>query len=118
MKNIKLNYERNNKLNYALYKSETCGENLNLRRKSLAVLDTKIKASFSHMNTLLDKINNTKDLVINNKFDIRDVKSLKNLDNNALVLSQNFRKEAKNATKLAYGYNLSSYDLDLSLIHI
>ena len=112
MKNIKLNYKRNNKLNYALYKSETCGENLNLRRKSLAVLDTKIKASFSHMNTLLDKINNTKDLVINNKFDIRDVKSLKNLDNNALVLSKNFRKEAKNATKLAYGYNLSSYDLD------
>jgi len=112
MKNIKLNHKRNNKLNYALYKSETCGENLNLRRKSLAVLDTKIKASFSHMNTLLDKINNTKDLVINNKFDIRDVKSLKNLDNNALVLSQNFRKEAKNATKLAYGYNLSSFDLD------
>ena len=64
------------------------------------------------MNTLLDKINNTKDLVINNKFDIRDVKSLKNLDNNALILSHNFRKEAKNATKLALGYNLSAFDLD------
>ena len=112
MKNIKLNSKRNPKSNYSLYKSETCGENLNLRRKSLAILDTKIKTSFSHLNTLLDKINNTKDLVINNKFDIRDVKSLKNLDNNALILSHNFRKEAKNATKLAYGYNLSAFDLD------
>ena len=112
MKNIKLNLKRNPKSNYSLYKSETCGENLNLRRKSLAILDTKIKTSFSHLNTLLDKINNTKDLVINNKFDIRDVKSLKNLDNNALILSHNFRKEAKNATKLAYGYNLSAFDLD------
>ena len=112
MKNIKLNPKRNPKSNYSLYKSETCGENLNLRRKSLAILDTKIKTSFSHLNTLLDKINNTKDLVINNKFDIRDVKSLKNLDNNALILSHNFRKEAKNATKLAYGYNLSAFDLD------
>ena len=112
MKNIKLNPKRNTKSNYALYKSETCGENLNLRRKSLAILDTKIKTSFSHLNTLLDKINNTKELVLNNKFDIRDVKSLKNLDNNALILSHNFRKEAKNATKLAYGYNLSSFDLD------
>ena len=112
MKNIKLNPKRKPKSNYSLYKSETCGENLNLRRKSLAILDTKIKTSFSHLNTLLDKINNTKDLVINNKFDIRDVKSLKNLDNNALILSHNFRKEAKNATKLAYGYNLSAFDLD------
>ena len=112
MKNIKLSPKRNPKSNYSLYKSETCGENLNLRRKSLAILDTKIKTSFSHLNTLLDKINNTKDLVINNKFDIRDVKSLKNLDNNALILSHNFRKEAKNATKLAYGYNLSAFDLD------
>ena len=112
MKKIKLNPKRNPKSNYSLYKSETCGENLNLRRKSLAILDTKIKTSFSHLNTLLDKINNTKDLVINNKFDIRDVKSLKNLDNNALILSHNFRKEAKNATKLAYGYNLSAFDLD------
>ena len=112
MKNIKLNSKRNPKSNYSLYKSETCGENLNLRRKSLAILDTKIKTSFSHLNTLLDKINNTKDLVINNKFDIRDVKSLKNLDNNALILSHNFRKEAKNATKLALGYNLSAFDLD------
>ena len=112
MKNIKLNPKRNTKSNYSLYKSETCGENLNLRRKSLAILDTKIKTSFSHLNTLLDKINNTKDLVINNKFNIRDVKSLKNLDNNALILSHNFRKEAKNATKLAYGYNLSAFDLD------
>ena len=112
MKNIKLSPKRNPKSNYSLYKSETCGENLNLRRKSLAILDTKIKTSFSHLNTLLDKINNTKDLVINNKFDIRDVKSLKNLDNNALILSHNFRKEAKNATKLALGYNLSAFDLD------
>ena len=112
MKNIKLNPKRNPKSNYSLYKSETCGENLNLRRKSLAILDTKIKTSFSHLNTLLDKINNTKDLVINNKFDVRDVKSLKNLDNNALILSHNFRKEAKNATKLALGYNLSAFDLD------
>ena len=112
MKSIKLNPKRNTKSNYSLYKSETCGENLNLRRKSLAILDTKIKTSFSHLNTLLDKINNTKDLVINNKFDIRDVKSLKNLDNNALILSHNFRKEAKNATKLALGYNLSAFDLD------
>ena len=118
MKCLKLNHKRNNKPNYALYKAETCDENLNLRRRSLAILDTKIKTSFANLNNLLDKINNTKDLVVNNKFDTRDVNSLKNLDNNALVLSHNFRKEAKNATKLANAYNLSSFDLDTFLKHL
>ena len=115
MKNIKFNNKKNIKSNYASYKSDTYDKNLNLRRRSLAILDTKIKVSFSHLNTLLDKIDNTKDLVINNKFDFKDVNSLKNLDNNALTLSQNFRKEAKYATKLSHGYNLGSFDLDTFL---
>ena len=112
MKKQKFDKKRNKENNNYLTKSQTCDENLNLRRRTLAILDTKIKASFSHLNTLLDKMNNTKDIVINNKFDVKDVKSLKNLDNNVIFLSKSFRKEAKNATKLAYGYNLSSYDLD------
>ena len=115
MKNIKFNNKKNIKSNYASYKSDTYDKNLNLRRRSLAILDTKIKVSFSHLNTLLDKIDNTKDLVINNKFDFKDANSLKNLDNNALTLSQNFRKEAKYATKLSHGYNLGSFDLDTFL---
>ena len=116
MKNNDLKNKRNKLLD--LIKSKTCEENLNLRRKSLNVLDNQIKKSNAKLNTLLDKIYNTKEIIVNNKFNISDIKSLKNLDNNALFLSSNFRKEAKNATKLAKAYNLSSFDLDTFLIEL
>ena len=116
MKNNDLKNKRNKLLD--LIKSKTCEENLNLRRKSLNVLDNQIKKSNAKLNTLLDKIYNTKEIIVNNKFNISDIKSLKNLDNNALFLSSNFRKEAKNATKLAKAYNLSSFDLDTFLIKL
>ena len=112
MKSIKIKNRRNRNSNYALLKSRTCEENLNLRQKSLAALNTKLKSSLSYLNILLDKINSAKEIIVNDKFDVRDVKSLKNLDNNALSLSKSFKKEAKKATKLSYGYNLSSFDLD------
>ena len=102
MKNVNIRHSRNNRTNYTSKKHQifqTYGINTNLRRKSLAVLDTKIKSSFSNLNSLLDKINNAKDLVINDKFDVKDVKSLKNLDNNVLSLSKSFAIESKKAAK-------------------
>ena len=112
MSSQKLKYKRNNDLNSVLYKSQTEEKYLNLRKKDLSSLDTKIKASLSNLNFLLNKIDRTKDLVLNNNFDKKDIKSLKNLGNNSLLLTKNLRKEANKATKLAYGYNLSSRDLD------
>ena len=112
MSSQKLKYKRNNDLNSFLYKSQTEEKYLNLRKKDLSSLDTKIKASLSNLNFLLNKIDRTKDLVLNNNFDKKDIKSLKNLGNNSLILTKNLRKEANKATKLAYGYNLSSRDLD------
>ena len=112
MSSQKLKYKRNNDLNSVLYKSQTEEKYLNLRKKDLSSLDTKIKASLSNLNFLLNKIDRTKDLVLNNNFDKKDIKSLKNLGNNSLILTKNLRKEANKATKLAYGYNLSSRDLD------
>ena len=115
MSSQKLKYKRNNDLNSILYKSQTEEKYLNLRKKDLSSLDTKIKASLSNLNFLLNKIDRTKDLVLNNNFDKKDIKSLKNLGNNSLILTKNLRKEANKATKLAYGYNLSSRDLDTFL---
>lgn len=112
MKNLKIKNRRNRNSNYSLIKSRTCEENLNLRQKSLAILNTKLKSSISNLNILLDKINSAKDIIVNDKFDTRDVKSLKILDNNALSLSKSFKNEAKKATNLSYGYSLSSFDLD------
>ena len=115
MSSQKLKYKRNNDLNSILYKSQTEEKYLNLRKNDLSSLDTKIKASLSNLNFLLNKIDRTKDLVLNNNFDKKDIKSLKNLGNNSLILTKNLRKEANKATKLAYGYNLSSRDLDTFL---
>ena len=98
---------------YFSLKPQSCEEKLNLRRRSLAVLDTRIKRSFAKLNSYLDKINNVKDFVLNNKYDYRDAKLMKNVDNNCLFLSKSFAKEAKNASKLSGGYNLSSHDLDI-----
>ena len=98
---------------YFSLKPQSCEEKLNLRRRSLAVLDTRIKRSFAKLNSYLDKINNVKDFVLNNKYDYRDAKLMKNVDNNCLFLSKSFAKEAKYASKLSNGYNLSSHDLDI-----
>ena len=69
MSSQKLKYKRNNDLNSILYKSQTEEKYLNLRKKDLSSLDTKIKASLSNLNFLLNKIDRTKDLVLNNNFD-------------------------------------------------
>ena len=98
---------------YFSLKPQSYDENLNLRRRSLAFLDTKIKSSFAKLNSYLNKINYVKDSVLNNKYDFRDAKLMKNLDDNCLFLSKSFAKEAKNASKLSGGYNLSSHDLDI-----
>ena len=98
---------------YFSLKPQSSEEKLNLRRRSLAVLDTRIKRSFAKLNSYLDKINNVKDFVLNNKYDYRDAKLMKNVDNNCLFLSKSFAKEAKYASKLSNGYNLSSHDLDI-----
>ena len=88
------------------------GHNFNLRKKSLANLDTKIKSSFSNLNDILNRINDSKEEVLYNKFQFIDLKSLENLDNNILLLCNNLRNEAKYASKLSYGYNLGSLELD------
>ena len=101
--------------NHISLKPKLVEEHINLRKKSLALLDSRIKSSFANLNSLLNKINNSKDLVLNNKFEMNDIKTMKNLDNNCLFLSKSFRKEAKNAANLSYGYNLGSHDLDIFL---
>ena len=81
-------------------------------------MDTKINASLSNLNNLLNKLDRTKELVLYNNFDKKDIKALKNLDNNALILTKNLRKEANKATQLSYGYNLGSYDLETFLEYL
>ena len=92
--------------------------NVNIRRKSLSILDSKLKYTFTNLNTLLDKINNVKELVVFNKYDTRDLRSLKNLDNSALLFSKNMKEEIKKTSALLYAYNLSSLDLDNFMNHL
>ena len=109
-KNIK------NKRNKFIYSKNidytTYENNMNIRRKSLSILDSKLKYTFTNLNTLLEKINNVKELVVFNKYDTRDLRSLKNLDNNALLFSKIMKEEIKKTSDYLYAYNLSSLDLD------
>ena len=112
MKKLLSKYKRNKnsktrQSNYGEYE-----RSLDIRRKSLSILDSKLKFSFTHLNTLLEKINNAKELVVYNKYDTRDLKSLKNLDNNALLFSKNMNEEIKKTSELLDAYNLSPQDLD------
>ena len=91
---------------------ETYEHNVDIRRKSLSILDSKLKFRFRNLYTLLDKINNVKELVVFNKYDTRDLKSLKNLDNNALLFSKKIKEDIKKSSDLLYAYNLSQNDLD------
>ena len=97
----------NNFYIYAAYE-----HSINIRRKTLSKIDTKLKFTFRKINTWLDKINNVKDLVVFNKYDFRDLRSLKNLDNTALLFSKNMREELKKTSELIDAYNLSPNDLD------
>ena len=106
----KLNRKKIQKSRQSIY--EAFEKNINIRRKSLSMLDSKLKFNFRNINTLLDKINNVKDLIIFNKYDTRDLKSLKNLDNNAILFSQHMKEELKKTSDLLYAYNLSPTDLD------
>ena len=101
------NLPKSKQLNY-----ESFERNVNIRRKNLQILNSKIQFSLSHMNTLLSKINNVKNLVVFKKYDIKDLKSVRNLDNSALIYSKHIKQEVKNSSNLLYAYNLSSLDLD------
>ena len=107
---------QNNKRNKILkLKESNCKpfeSNLNIRKKALSLLDSKLKSSFTNLYTLLEKINNVKDLVVFNKYDIYDLKSMKNLDNNAILFSRSIKNELKKSSKLLYAYNIDSLDLD------
>ena len=92
--------------------------NVNIRRKSLSILDSKLKYTFTNLNTLLDKINNVKELVVFNKYDTRDLRSLKNLDNSALLFSKNMKEEIKKTSALLYDYNLRSLEIDTFMKHL
>ena len=112
MKKLLSKYKRNKnskkrQSNYGEYE-----RSLDIRRKSLSILDSKLKFSFTDLNTLLEKINNDKELLVYNKYDTRDLKSLKNLDNNALLFSKNMNEEIKKTSELLDAYNLSPQDLD------
>ena len=106
-KYIKITFPKKNNNIYGESESK-----VNIRRKTLSILDSKLKFSFRHLNTLLDKINNVKDLIVFNKYDTRDIRSLKKLDYNALLFSHTMNKEIKKTSELLYAYNLSSHDLD------
>ena len=102
--------KKSNNLKGSIY--ATYERSINIRRKTLSKLDSKLKFSFRNIHALLGKINNVKDLVCFNKYDTRDLKSLKNLDNNALLFSKNMKEEIKKTSELLYAYNLSPNDLD------
>ena len=103
----KIKFPKQNKSIYG--ESES---NVNIRRKTLSILDSKLKFSFRNLNTLLEKINNVKNLIVFNQYDTRDLRSLKKLDDNALLFSNTINKEIKKTSKLLYAYNLSPHDLD------
>jgi len=109
--------ESKKKKKHNLHKSKTLDyesfeRNVNIRRKNLQILNSKIQFSLSNMNNLLSKINHVKNLVVFKKYDIKDLKSVRNLDNSALIYSKHIKEEVKNSSKLLYAYNLSSLDLD------
>ena len=104
--------KRNKILKLKQINSQSYEHNINIRKKATSILDSQLKSSFTNLNTLLDKINNVKDLVVFNKYDVNDLKSVKNLDNNALLFSRNMKRELKKSSKLLYAYNLDSLDLD------
>lgn len=107
--------QKKNKHNIPKSKSlnnESFERNVNIRRKNLQILNSKIDFSLSNMNNLLSKINHVKNLVVFKKYDIKDLKSVRNLDNSALIYSKHIKQEVKNSSKLLYAYNLSSLDLD------
>lgn len=106
-KKNKHNIPKSKSLNY-----ESFERNVNIRRKNLQILNSKIDFSLSNMNNLLSKINHVKNLVVFKKYDIKDLKSVRNLDNSALIYSKHIKQEVKNSSKLLYAYNLSSLDLD------
>lgn len=108
--------KKNPKEKHNIY--ETFEHNINIRKKSLSILDSKLKFRFRHLHTLLDKINNVKELVVFNKYDTRDLKSLKNLDNNALLFSKKMKEDIKKSSDLLYAYNLSPNDLDNFMIKL
>ena len=112
MKNNNKKNKGHNNTNSKNVKNVAYEHNINIRRKSLSILDSKLRCTFTNLNTLLEKINNVKELVVFNKYDTRDLRSQKNLDNNALLFSKNMKEENKKASDYLYAYNLSSLDLD------
>ena len=106
-KNKRHNLSKSKQLNY-----ESFERNVDIRRKNLQILNSKIDFSLSNMNNLLSKINNVKNLVVFKKYDIKDLKSVRNLDNSALIYSKHIKQEVKNSSNLLYAYNLCSLDLD------
>ena len=112
MKNEKPKNRRNQyiKLKKRYYNSYE--HNVDLRKKSLSKIETSLNSSFSNLNTLLDKINNIKNLIVFNKYDLKDLKSVKILDKNALLFSKNMNLELKKTSDLLFAYNLGSFELD------
>ena len=112
MKKIFLNQKGNKSLKSKRNNYESWEKNVNIRRKNLSILDSKLNYSFTYLKALLDKINNVKELVVYNKYDTRDLKSLKNLDNNAILFSKYMKEEIKKTSELIDAYNLCPRDLD------
>ena len=112
MKNENRKHKRNKIMKSNQIDYQTYDQYINIRRKTISLLDSKLKATFTNIDTLLDKINNVKDIVVFNKYDINDLKSVKNLDNNALLFSRNIKRELNKSSDLLSAYNLSSIDLD------
>ena len=112
MKNEKPKNRRNQyiKLKKRYYNSYE--HNVDLRKKSLSKIETSLNSSFSNLNTLLNKINNIKNLIVFNKYDLKDLKSVKILDKNALLFSKNMNLELKKTSDLLFAYNLGSFELD------
>ena len=112
MKNENRKHKRNKIMKSNQIDYQTYDQYINIRRKTISLLDSKLKTTFTNLDTLLSKINNVKDIEVFNKYDVNDLKSVKNLDNNALLFSRNIKRELNKSSDLLSAYNLSSIDLD------
>jgi len=105
MKNENRKHKRNKIMKSNQIDYQTYDQYINIRRKTISLLDSKLKTTFTNLDTLLSKINNVKDIEVFNKYDVNDLKSVKNLDNNALLFSRNIKRELNKSSDLLSAYN-------------
>ena len=91
--------------------------NMNIRKKNLSLINSRINRSIINMNSLISKMNNLKDIVLYNQSEQRDLKTIQSLDNSALYFSKHIRNELNESSDLLQAYGLSDMELDYYISH-